>query len=372
LKNKHTTPITTLAFLSAVSLAAVLAFASCDNSFGVFQSIQTEKPQVGTSVFLNSTVRSVGEDATNYYAEMASIYYRPKSGGTWKLLSVNGSSDEVAAMATNSPNLYVALKNASTGVTSYIYKTSDSGVTWTSLGITGFGTKQLYAMYSLNGTLFAATHSLGTTPSYDLFYYNGTDFVSAGATVSSLASSIDGLVWDGTNYWVMTSSQLFKGTLGVFTEEKTTGTPSSSKTLTGIAVDSANAIVVTTYDGILYKYASSAWTSNTLDSGIKLGPILAVSGPSGEKRYAMGKHDTAYGYLEYNYTTNTLYGGDKGFLVPLASTYSTTSYGKPVIGFYLMSDNVTMFIAFSAQGTGTYSLYKNKFASNAWAGWTAE
>lgn len=363
-------------FLPAAALVMAIALAGCDNSFGVFQGIQTEKAQVGTDIFKNTTVKAFAEDATNYYAAMAKVYYRATAGGTWTLLEVNGSTDYYCSGLVSDPvtgTVYVAVSDSDAGALVGIYSTADSGVTWTSLVEGAIATQTVDSLFWANNTLFVATH-LSDQDKYSLYYWNGSAFTSAGVT--GLDVPVTGVANDGTQFWAITSDALYGGAAGSLAKD-TSIAPNAGKTFCGIFTNSSNTTYVTTSDGLLYTHASGgAWTSVTVKSSAKLGVLMEVTGPASEKRLVIAKHNTGYGYYEYNPTAAepAYVDGSKGFLSPTSSLYTTTIYNKPVLAFHLSNDGTTLLIGLASQGTDTYGLYSDVFSTtdDAWSGWTAE
>lgn len=373
-----------IAGLTIVALAAslaLLALGACDNSYGVYHEIQTEKAQVGTDIYLNTTVKALGGDGTKYYAVMAKVYARSvASGSTWSVLPVNGDSGYYASgFASNAAGtIYVASSDTASTALKGIYSTTDSGATWTRLDSGEFASKIVDSLYYANGTLFVAAHTeTDTAATYGLYYYDGAAFQAAG--LASLDIPLIGLVYGDSNYWAITSSKVYlSSTASGFssTEDSTSGTPSSSKTLEGIAVDSTGKVLVTTSDGYLYTRASSAWTNKLIASSVALGALaeVPIDSAASAYRFLISKHNSSYGYYEYDATTDTELSGNSSsaIYVPTASSYTTTIYAKPVLALYYDAANSRILIGLSAQGTDTYALYSNTYSSGAWSGWTAE
>lgn len=358
---------------------ATLAMVACDNGYGVFHEIQTETAQVGTNVFQNATVKALGEDTLNYYAAMAKIYARSIAGDTWSVFPISGDSAYYCAGFTSNGagTLYAA--TAETGDTTTlkgIYSTADSGGTWTQLDGGEFSSKIVDALFYANATLFVTAHTDTETGStFDLYYYDGTDFLTTG--LSGLDIPVTGLVHDGASFWAMTSDTLYtSATPSGFAADATGGTPSSSKVLCGIAVTISGDVLVTTNDGALYTYAAAAWTSDVIQSSIILGVLAEVPIDSAASAYRLliAKHNTSNGYYEYNASTGDPIGGNDSdaVYVPTASSYTTTVYTKPVLAIHYSAANDTILIGLAAQGTSTYALYSNTFSGADWSGWTAE
>jgi hypothetical protein len=371
-----------LSGITSIILAAGLAMlilAACNNGYGVFHEIQTEKAQTGTDVFLESTVKAIGEDTANYYAVMAKVFYRPVGGGSWLVLPISSDSDYYCSgFTTNGAGtIYIATSGTDAAAAlKGIYSTTDSGATWTRLDGGEFAAKIVDNLFYANGTLFVSTHTDTETDStFDLYYYNGSDFLTAGLSV--LGIPVIGLVHDGSAYWAMTSGTLYtSATPSGFIADLAGGTPSTNETLCGIAVDSTGKIHVTTADGDLYTYATPAWTTNVIQANVKLGVVAEVPVDSAASAYRLmvAKHNASYGYYEYNTTTNTALNGNssEAVYVPTASSYTTTVYTKPVMAFHYSTAKNTILIGMAAQGTDTYALYSNTYSGSAWSGWTAE
>ncbi|MDD3981052.1 MAG: hypothetical protein PHT55_02485, partial [Spirochaetales bacterium] len=119
--------------MAALALFAMMAaFYSCDNTFHVFDDIQTEVKQVGTDIFKNATVKALGDDGTNYYAAMAKAWYRPIAGGDWKVLPIAGDADyeSYSLVSDGSGAVYAVLTKSGSPA---IYKGTAAGTTWTPL-----------------------------------------------------------------------------------------------------------------------------------------------------------------------------------------------------------------------------------------------
>lgn len=359
---------------AAAVLALAIAMAGCDNDFGVFQSVQTEKQQTGAGIFKGTTTKAVAEDDVNYYAAMSKVFFRAKGGSVWSVLKVNGSADYFCAglaCDNSSPvRLYVAASDKVTGILRGIWRTDDSGATWTQLDAAVLDGRIADNLYFAGGTLFAATHS---GEHHSLHYWNGTAFAAAGAGLADLGFSVKAVAWDGASFWAINSAKAFKGMAGGMAEEAGSGTPSSAKYLCGLAADSAGAARITTRDGLLYTYSGGSWSSLTLKNATMHGVLAEFPISATAKRLVIAKHDSSYGYIEYDASEAVpVIAGSKGALVPRESIYTTTMYDKPVLAFYLSKDGTAMFTALAAQGTSGYSLYSNKFDGSAWEGWTAE
>jgi hypothetical protein len=376
-------------------LAASLTFVACNNAYGVLSGIQTEKAQVGTTLFKNATVKAVGEDLVNYYAVMSKVYYRTFAASSWTLLPVNGVSDYYAAGfasdAASSPGRVWVASMDPTGTSLYgVYSSTDGGGNWSSaLDISALSLSSsmtLDALYWAGDTLYALVHDQ-TNYKYSLYY--SSDGSSAFATVSgynAMDYPVIGMVKAGTQYWALTQARVYKGTTNsTFAADTTSGTPTgtiitstSGSVLGGIAVSAAGSVLVTRSDGLLYTLPSSGtWSggATVLDS-IKLGVLAEVPTTTSNLAYRLivAKHNSTYGYCEWNASTATEVAGNDTSAVfsPTSSGYTTTVYDKPVTALYYSAANGTILIGLAAQDSDTYALYSNTYSGSAWSGWTAE
>lgn len=366
------------AFL-VLTLFILGAVISCDNTFGVFQSIQTEKKQSGTDVFLNANVKAVTEDGSNFYAAMAKIYFRPKDGSAgWNLLAVDDSTEYFcnSIAGNDTSGLYAAISSSTDNSFLGIFKSTNGGSTWTAVTSTNLSGLAVDGIWLVNGTLFVAAHGNPAENNYKLYYDDGSGFALAGAGLGGLASGILSVAFDGTSYWAATSSTLYKGLAGSMAEEASAGSPKAdTKTVGGMCTDAlAGKVFVTTADGLLYTYQTGAWTKATVETSLPLGPIAMPGNPSADY-LIIAKSDAYDGYSEFKLSDSTYTEGMDGILVNATeSLYASTVYGKPVNGFYGSKDGKSFFIALSAQGTSTYGLYRTDYdiVMEKWSGWTAE
>ena len=362
--------------------SALLVLVACTPSFGVFSEIQTEKAQIGSDIFKNATVKALGEDGTNYYAVMGKVFYRPITGGSWKVLAVNGDSDYFCGgFASDGSSIYVATLDTASTALKGIYQGTVGGSVWsTAIGTTAFGTETVDALFLAGTELFALTHA-GSSASYKLYSSSLTTTPPAAFVATALPNQTEpvlGVVWDRiTKYWALTSSKVYNGNAA--SSLSTPDTPGSGKTFGGIAVDASNSVLVTTTDGYLYTNSADSWSGAVeVDSGVGLGALIEVpvnADAAVPYRLIIAKNDSSYGYFEYDATASTtLIGNDAGAIfAPAASSYTTTVHQKPVQAIlYSSGVKKTIMIGLAAQGTYTYALYSNTYSGGVWSGWTAE
>ncbi len=371
-----------LLLLIAVLVSLSITY-SCDNSFGVFHEIQIEEKQIGTDLFKNASVKSLAVDSVNFYAAMAKVLYRSKTAGsTWAVLNFKDASDNVTSdyfvngmVSDGSGKLYVAASdNGISPALTGIRSTTNQGATWsTALDVTSLGSQTVDRLFWAGSTLFAATHEeTEDSQTHHLFYSNGTAaFADAGLPDTALP--VIDVVHNGTSFWILTRSKLFStAVLGTMSEDAGAGTPSSSKTMRGIAVDAVNAVLVTTTDGLLYTNATGAWGSSaaTVKADVELGILVEVPVTATTNRLLIAKHNSSYGYFEWD--GSTAYIGNDSLALIGETSYSTTMLAKPVLCLSYSVADGTLLVGLSTQGSDSYALYSNSFDGTVWSGWTAE
>jgi hypothetical protein len=377
--------------LIAAATFILLAFSGCDNTFSVFQSISQEEKQIGADLFKNTAARAMADDSSNYYVLLGQVVWRPKSGDSWDVLSVNGSTDYFAAgLAGDGTKIYVAkadINNIFDGIYEGTYTSGSSADAWTWSPVgdaksdieTDVGS-DFYVDWIkyVNDTFFVAVHN--DSSKYSLFYYNGASFVSAGAAVSGIDAPLVDIVYDGSSsYWLISDSKVYKGTPGALAEDSTASNPDYDHYLLGIASDGAGRVIVSRRDGYVYSYDSGAWTSITVKSSTKLGPLFFLTLPASTPRILVGKGVSSYGYMEYNESTSTLKENGKDFVSTSQSIYYSTITSKQVQAFWQPvheydATKITLFILLASGSTDTYALYRNDYtiSTESWSGWTAE
>jgi len=374
--------LSALLLLTAVLVSFSVAY-SCDNSFGVFHEIQIEEKQIGTDLFKNASVKALAVDSANYYAAMAKVLYRAKvAGSAWAVLNFKDASDNVTSdyfvngmVSDGAGTLYVAASgNGISPALIGIRSTPDQGATWSAaLNVASLGSQTVDKLFWAGSTLFAATHEeTEDSQTHHLFYSNGTAaFADAGLPDTTLP--IIDVVHNGTNFWFLTRSKLFStAALGTMAEDAGAGTPSSSKTMRGIAVDAFNAVHVTTTDGLLYTNTAGAWGASaaTVKADVELGKLVEVPATATTNRLLIAKHNSSYGYFEWDGSTAYI-GNDSQALIGETS-YSTTMLAKPVLCLLFSAADDTLLAGLSTQGSDSYALYSNSFDGTVWSGWTAE
>jgi len=363
-------------------LVTGLAVVSCDNTYHVFDEIQTEVKQTGTDVFKNVTVKALADDGTNYYAAMAKIWHRPIAGGAWEVLSIEaGGVDRsdyscfgLVSGAGNS--IYVGAElDGNLGVYKAVF--TDPDWTWTAIGSGSLASLDLDALFFANGKLFALTHSgSGNTLRYSLHYSDGSSaFATSNLEGDLLEVPVLALGHDGSTYFAATSTKIYScaSETGVWSDTS----PATDKTYGGLVVDHANKVRVSSSDGYLYTRSAGAWsaTAAEIKKNQKLGLVAEVEVSTGAYRLLIA-HDNS-GYYECDTSTDpvtAIEGGDSStaFGTP-SSAYTTTISGKAVLAIHSSSTGSGLLIGLASQGSSTgYALYSNPLSSGTWSGWTAE
>ncbi|MEJ5185032.1 MAG: hypothetical protein WHT81_07915 [Rectinemataceae bacterium] len=352
-------------------LVAALA-AGCDMSFGIYRSIVEEKPQVGADLFKNVTVEGFAEDVTYYYASLAKVFRRAKTGGTWEQFSIdNDQNYERAMIASDGSRLHAAL-SYSDGSFRILY-TDDSGAHWTDLEATSHGlpsSGSLQWMDVANGTLFVALRQ-GTD--WTLYFWDGAAFQ---ISINPGQKPLLGIVWSGSEYMALTAGSVYRGSADAMVEDTATGAPAGDGTvvLRNIFAHGGKTYVSTS-DGHVYINDGSTWSSFEFRASTDLGPLCYLSLPSATPRLLVAKRSaTPFGYMEYDLDHAVRKENGSDYISTSSSVYLSTVSGKIVRKFWISADGKVMFILLAAGGTDSYALYRNTYneTSSTWSGWSAE
>jgi len=386
------------ALLAAAFLAAALA--ACDNEFGIISSIQAEKEQTGTKLFLNTTVTKALAFNGSIYASSSRLYSRPASGGAWAAVPVASRSDyAILSIAASATKLYAAVLDSSGTGKVFGY----DGASWTEVGlptdIAAPDTFLVDALFSAGTEIYAQAHV--TDPDgasrYTLYRLSSgalsaavAGMVGIDSPVAGVAERVPGEFWyvaRGTSSTAALSAKVMTGTnAAASTDHATTGLVplglAAGTKINRIAVG-GTVLYLGATDGALYAYGGTAWSSGKPggDDGIPLGAIALVS-DGGADRLLVGTDtvsstEAADGYYEGSSGGSVLgwsfASGSDGAFAQSSSVYSTTITGKPVLGFLHDAANGTLYacLAPGASG-GIYGLYSTKLESGAWTGWRAE
>lgn len=371
-----------IAILRAAAVVIVLGMATlallsgCDNAYGVFASVQLETKQIGTDVFENVMVKAVTGDGTRYYAQQGSkIHSRAAASTTWTVLPVGPSQTSsyfAAGMAFDGARLWVVASDPSTLVLSGIHTTADQGSTWTTIADPGLASGELaQGLLAANGTVFLLSRvSSGSANAYTLREYLPSS-ASWASRLSGLASPISDLAWDGSAFWAAAGSSIYTGATGAALAAD--GSAPAGKTFSGLSTY-GSALYVACSDGTAYARSGGVWGSAvTIASSIAIGTMVSVPVSASAERLLIARHDSSYGYYEYDGSTVTA--GSAGLVTLTESNYSTTVYAKAVNAFYyhrINANSGTLFAALNPGYSSGYGLYSTRWNGTAWSGWTAE
>jgi hypothetical protein len=407
----------------ALSLAlASLLFFSCNNSYGIFYSIQQERKQVGTKVFQKTTVNNAFRLGAYYYATTATLNRRTIDDGSWSSVDIGGfSSYTLRSAVLAGSTIYALIETGKADPPTLSVYGSTDGSTWPTLislptcpsGLASdndsFSLDALYA--TSNGELYAEGHKYTETSStygysnYYLFRYNGSSFVQVVGASSAFSPAIGmtlrGVVFDSANnkYWFASEDKLFSGTqadgsdavnsVSAFSGLSLTADATEATTLWDISYagsGTTRALYVSNKAGTLFRYQSGTSSSQDVAS-VPITKVIEVPAASGATMLLAGTDaintTSAVGYYEGTFPALVI--GSKTAIVALnSSIYSTTVSSFPVHAFYYDSTYTEtgtnyagiVFICVSPGTSSTkyYGLYSSKWdpSSQTWSGWSAE
>jgi hypothetical protein len=386
---------------AAAALVLCLAI-SCDNSIGIFKTVQDEVAQKGNDLFVKTQVTNAFRLGSNYYASTATLNRRDvSSANAWSKVSINGISSYFlrgALLAGNSTSgtIYVLLDNNDSGAVE-AYSSSD-GSTWTKLNSSGLSNPD--ALYTANGQLFAQNHFISSatpaTSSYTLYHYNATTpgFELVQNFAPATDKTIRGVAYDGTNYWFASEDKLGFDTTPNASSTATAPTDATgsgqlfaglSGTIWGISYSGGH-LYLSTKEGSLYqdalassqKVASIPLTVAIAGLPAPSGPIMLVGTDATTDGYTA---TTASGYYEGSFGSLVV-GSTNNIVSSTSADYTTTVSSFPVHAFFYDGDasSGTLFICVSPGTTSKsyYGLYASTWNKdptippNTWSGWKAE
>lgn len=235
--------------LFAAFLTAAALLASCSQSplfFDISKEVAPKNPIIQGSP--TKMVASAVTGSNRLYVANGSIW--SYDGTSWtRAAQPSGTVRDLAATTTA---LYALTVDGTGSTTTRLWKTTD-GTAWNPVANTT-GYDFIDSIYGANAELFAGAH-MASTGTYGIFYDNADTLASVKTDLGS-GGVLVGAVWDGTNYYVATSS------LGIFYG-------------TGAMAISASAI------------------GGTVPSGYSLNGLIALTGQIA----AVGRHNTNGGYL---------------------------------------------------------------------------
>jgi len=372
----------------SVLLLAVVGLAACNNSYGVFSSIQEESKNTSTSTFYQTLVPDLVVYGSNYYARLVGIYSRPTSSAAasgWEYLDESsfGSDYVCRGMAVTSAGLYVAISNGrgATSTPNGIYLLN--GGTWNKVYS---ATENIQALYAAHDVLFVVT--MDTTSdsgsTYSLRYLSGTLTATEITGVSAIPTNV---VYFSVNssFYCASGTKLYSANPGP-TGFSTVVTAPSVK-ITRLATDavpdtdSATALFIGSSTGYVYRSVNgTTWPESklaTYSTSYGVVSMTAVPWKADGSGRALLVGSSYVGYYEADVTSGlgSFTTGDSSNIVAAESNYDSSLGNMPVMSFVYSGTTTSgvLFACASAMAVDYTGLWSNKRSSNAWAsGWASE
>jgi hypothetical protein len=189
--------------LILAAVTALLVLASCKHSSqGIFYSLETEEPIVQSNLNKDATVKNILRIDDTYYSIAGTVHYRDVSVKNWKRIASPPGMDYCTNIATLDDVLYASFISDDTS--SYGLYSYDAVLeTWSAV-YTDMVTNELF---SAGAFIFLCVSS--DNQSHDLLSLSGGT-VSSTIVLEDVPRIIDA-AYDGTNYWFISSSQIFSG-----------------------------------------------------------------------------------------------------------------------------------------------------------------
>jgi hypothetical protein len=407
-------------FAALVSLIALIAF-SCDDSYGIYTNVQSEKKQVGTKVFRETVCTNAFRLGEYYYASTSAKLHRRSavSGSTdWgDPISLGDSSSytlrgAVLVGSSESGTIYALTGASSSDVKLY---SSTDGSSWTEVSIpsapatTSSYTFTLDALYSAGGHLYAEGNFYDTSSGaavginyYYLYYYSGSAWSVVNNFSQLSKAPIRGVVANAattgaTKYYFASTGQLYEGSAADGSDASSiidNFTSLSSRPIWGLSYTGGQLYIGTKDDSSTsstneggYLYRGDTAAAIKIDSSSR--PITKViQVPSSAGNLLLVGTDTddvdvaAVGYYEglYNDTftsSSFVVGSTNHYVAYTSSIYSTTVSVFPVHEFYYdestaYGDNLFVCISPGTTSTSYYGLYESTWNGSSWSGWDAQ
>ena len=363
----------------SVLLLAVVGLAACNNSYGVFSSIQEESKNTSTSTFYQTLVPDLVVYGSNYYARLVGIYSRPTSSAAasgWEYLDESsfGSDYVCRGMAATSAGLYVAISNGrgSTSTPNGIFMYD--GSSWSHVYK---GTETIQALYSTNNEIFAATmdSTSDSVSTYSLKHLNGSTLEATGiAAVTAMPTNV---VNFGGIYWCASGTSLYSGPATAMTAT------TKSYTITRLSTDEfdgspASMIFLGTSTGYVYRSTDGIdWgtgKSATYSSSYGVVSMAVIPGKNDPKlELIVGSNYVGYYEAEVTSSLSDFTAGDSSQVVSAKSNYDSSVGNMPVMSFVYIGSATsgTLFACASATAVDYTGLWSSK-RTTTWDGWASE
>jgi|GEM_PF-2358172 hypothetical protein len=394
----------------SILLASLVAL-SCNNGYGIFQTIQGEKKQVGTLVFQETSVSNVFGLGGSYYAATGTLNASLVGADSWSAVAIGSPPSKgyvlrsaVLTGSAGAGTIYALIEvGTEPNMTIQLFSSTD-GANWTAIPlpaqtITGANAFTFDALFgtSTNGLIFAEGHAYNTNQSdpsnpgpstYTLWYsLGGAAFqqVTNFAPGVNSNKTIRGVVCDTSGNYYFASENLlqksptysdggsdFSSTLapGTFPNAGTAATTVWDISFTG------GSIYVSRQDGVLFQYSFSGPASSNSLGSLPLTQVIQVPSAITTTTLLVGSDaigtTAAVGYFEGTWGAFAI-GSTNSEVASNSSIFSTTVAPFPVHAFYYDAVAGNLFIAVSPgfSSTSYYGLYKSIWTGT-WSGWAAQ
>jgi hypothetical protein len=370
-----------------IVLASALLAAGCDNSYGVFSTIQKETSANKDSTFKKTAVANLVTFNGSYYAQLDELYVRPTAsspGTNWTVFepAVFGADYSCSGVAASSNYLYVAVRNGKVTAThNGIFRLDTSG-TWNHIYSGSENIQSLCA--TSDGTIFVVTMD-SSTPTFSLKYLNGSNLDPVGGVFAGTSAPPTNVVLLGGQYYAAVGSAIYHG--GSSSTITTLLAAGPTVTVGCLATDGTNLFAGTrltytgstqSYNGYVYMWNGSWGTPQAATSSTKFGVTAMVAVNKGASTILIAGNEYQ-GYYESDYTSGSLgaftAGDSSAAYVSSTSNYDSSLQYLPVYNFSYDGANNRLFVCASstASTSGYAGLWSNLYdGSSAWGGWVSE
>ncbi len=383
-----------VAFSLAAAALIAGAFGACNNDYGIYASIQQETPGSTSGPFYKTSVAKVLKFAVDskFYAQRSTLASSADGTTNWTTVSIGsfGTNYACIGFGATTTALWAVIDGAG------LY-TSTNGSTWTQ-AIADPTSNQTNSpmidnLFVAGNTVFIEYHNeLGTTSTstddtYSLATVSGTTPTAVTLSGISTNTSITGIAYDGTNYWITTTSGVYSAGSSAGPFALDSSAPSGK--LDSIAASgSAGTIYVGSDAGYAYKHTGSGWTASPaltyavtaltevpVATSVSSGGFVLLAG-LGANSSTLSSSSINYGYVQIdpaNFTATPV-GGESSAIVNGNSTnYDITLLYKPVNDFYFDGASGRLFAGTaSANISGATGLFTATVSGTTWSGWSTE
>jgi hypothetical protein len=201
-------------FLLLITVFIIIFFlmVSCmAEEYSVFWSIHLTEKEIDNSLDNELTVESMVNDGSTYYiATGGSMWKKSVSAPTeeeWKKISLPQKGAICTGMTLHGGDLYAGF--VFTDGTTGLYTTATSNISWQKETDAILDNKQIIKLVVANTTLFVSVmYPSDGDYTFGLYYLNG-DYQPS--SIMDISSKIIGIIWDGSDYWVVYRNKVFRG-----------------------------------------------------------------------------------------------------------------------------------------------------------------